>query len=41
MFEPEKYDHLHLVYHFTVPLKLFSEIFRIQTPDCAIQLNFD
>ena len=27
MVKPEKFDYLHLVYHFTIPLKLVSSIF--------------
>ena len=27
MIKPEKFDHIHLVYHFTVPLR-FSDVFR-------------
>ena len=25
MIKPEKFGHLHLVYHFTVPLSIFSQ----------------
>ena len=29
MVKPEKFGHLHLVYHFTVPLKFFIKPFEV------------
>ena len=31
MVKPEKFDHLHLVYHFTVPLNLLSSFEKLES----------
>ena len=41
MVKPEKFDHLHLVYHFTVPSKVASFIFLLVCFVCLKESTFE
>ena len=37
MVKPEKFGHLHIAYHFTVPLREYSRIKEIKNPPDAVE----
>ena len=41
MIKPEKFDHIHLVYHFTVHLKDFVNYMNTKHPNIKLTLEFE